>query len=159
MTYIIMLIAIGLLLSLVEAIVPGFGVPGILGAICIVAGCILAFYDGGVLMGLAAIAVSGLAVTLIVVAVSRLAGNKLILHQAVGATVDTDRDDQREALLGQRGRAVTPLRPAGSAEIGGRRIDVTAEDAFVDAGSEIVVVKLGANQIYVSPVSKYDGSE
>src|SRR5690606_17678313 len=43
-------------------------------------------------------------------------------------------------LVGRTGRAVTPLRPAGTAEIDGRRWDVVTEGSFVEAGRPVRVV-------------------
>ena len=42
-------------------------------------------------------------------------------------------------LIGQRGRAVTVLRPSGQVEINGRRFEATVEVGAVDAGDIIVV--------------------
>jgi membrane-bound serine protease (ClpP class) len=44
-------------------------------------------------------------------------------------------------LMGAQGRALTPLRPAGTASIGGRRIDVVAESDFIGRDEPVVVVR------------------
>ena len=44
-------------------------------------------------------------------------------------------------LLGAQGRALTPLRPAGSAFIGGRKVDVVAESDFIAPDEAVVVVR------------------
>jgi membrane-bound serine protease (ClpP class) len=51
--------------------------------------------------------------------------------------------------LGQSGKALTLLRPAGMAEIAGRRLDVVSEGMFVVPGTEIVVTKVEGNRIVV----------
>jgi len=48
--------------------------------------------------------------------------------------------DERYSLVGSRGIALTPLRPAGVADIKGRRIDVVTEGDWIERGAEVVVV-------------------
>jgi membrane-bound serine protease (ClpP class) len=43
-------------------------------------------------------------------------------------------------LTGRTGTALTPLRPSGTADIDGARIDVVAEGDFVHAGEPVIVV-------------------
>jgi membrane-bound serine protease (ClpP class) len=42
-------------------------------------------------------------------------------------------------LVGAEGVAITPLRPAGTARIGDRRVDVVAEGALIASGEPVVV--------------------
>ncbi|WP_272481760.1 NfeD family protein, partial [Rhodothermus marinus] len=55
-------------------------------------------------------------------------------------------------LVGKRGRAVTPLRPAGVVEIDGRRYDVVASGQFVSAGTPVEVVRVQGSRIEVRPL-------
>jgi membrane-bound serine protease (ClpP class) len=43
-------------------------------------------------------------------------------------------------LLGHEGRALTPLRPAGTALIDNRRVDVVAEGELIELGDPVIVV-------------------
>ena len=52
-------------------------------------------------------------------------------------------------LLGAQGRSLTPLRPAGSASIGGRKVDVVAEVDFIARDEPIVVVRQEGLRIVV----------
>jgi membrane-bound serine protease (ClpP class) len=58
--------------------------------------------------------------------------------------------DGLEALLGTRGTALCDLRPAGYASIGGRRIDVVTRGELIEKSSEIQVIKIESNQVFVS---------
>ena len=49
--------------------------------------------------------------------------------------------DVRDDLIGVTGIAMTDLRPAGTAEINGERMDVVTEGDFVKAGATITVVR------------------
>ena len=57
----------------------------------------------------------------------------------------------RDALIGRRGVALTPLRPVGVIEIDGARHDALAETGAIDERSEIEVVEVLDNQIKVRP--------
>jgi membrane-bound serine protease (ClpP class) len=53
------------------------------------------------------------------------------------------------AWLGKSGASLTPLRPAGIADIDGRRVDVVSEGEFIDSGVPITVIRVDGNRIVV----------
>jgi membrane-bound serine protease (ClpP class) len=55
--------------------------------------------------------------------------------------------DQR--WLGKSGRAVSPLRTAGIADIEGERVDVVSDGEFIEPGAPIVVTRIDGNRIVV----------
>jgi membrane-bound serine protease (ClpP class) len=55
-----------------------------------------------------------------------------------------------QSLQGERGVAVTDLRPAGTARIGDQLYDVTTESEYVTSGSAVRVVKVRGNRIVVT---------
>ncbi len=57
--------------------------------------------------------------------------------------------DRKRDALGRIGVAVTPLRPTGTAEIGGSRIPVSTEGEFIAAGSYVRVVARDRKQYFV----------
>jgi membrane-bound serine protease (ClpP class) len=57
--------------------------------------------------------------------------------------------ERDSSWLGRVGRATTPLRPAGIAEIDGERIDVVSEGEMIEAGTTIVVSRVDGNRIVV----------
>lgn len=54
--------------------------------------------------------------------------------------------------VGDRGRTVTRLAPMGTASISDTRMEVTALEGMIDAGTEIEVAHIEKNKIYVRPV-------
>jgi membrane-bound serine protease (ClpP class) len=52
-------------------------------------------------------------------------------------------------LLGAKGSAESPLRPAGTAKIGGARMDVVAESGYIAAGTPVRVVSVQGNVVTV----------
>jgi len=53
---------------------------------------------------------------------------------------------------------LTPLRPSGSARIGGRRVDVTAIGEFLSQGEEVVVVAADGLRVAVRRKDKLETS-
>jgi len=56
-------------------------------------------------------------------------------------------------LIGERGRTVTVLRPAGKAQVENRLLDVVSDGPFIDEGSEIEVVHVTGNRVVVRQIS------
>ncbi|HYF47949.1 MAG TPA: NfeD family protein [Planctomycetota bacterium] len=55
-------------------------------------------------------------------------------------------------LMGQEGRALTPLRPAGSAMIGDKKVDVVAQGRFIDPNTAIRVIQVEGSRVVVEPL-------
>ncbi len=54
----------------------------------------------------------------------------------------TLRDDSLYPLVGRLGRALTPLRPGGSVDFNGRRLDGLSEGGYIEAGTSVSVVRV-----------------
>ena len=76
-------------------------------------------------------------------------GRKLILER--DGKQQKASDDRSQSLMGMSGKAVAPLRPSGTVEIGGHRYDVITEGVWVEAGTEIQVVAVRGSRIIVRP--------
>jgi len=165
----IFLIAVGLLLLLAEAfLIPGFGFPGILGILCLVAG--LLFLGTGFRPGdavtfdstaverfalqlLATFFAGGLTIVFLArVFPSAPFGRKLVLAEGALPARGADPAPSR-AGAAREGVAVTPLRPAGTARVGDDLVDVVTEGDFVDAGARVRVVRVEGSRVVVRPVA------
>jgi membrane-bound serine protease (ClpP class) len=51
------------------------------------------------------------------------------------------------SLIGASGVVLTALRPAGSIEVGGRRIDAVSDGSFIDAGAAVRVIEVQGNRV------------
>ncbi|MEZ4703078.1 MAG: NfeD family protein [Rhodothermales bacterium] len=149
----IALIAAGVGLILVEVyLVPGFNVVGIVGVLLILFGVGYSFSEHGFVGG--SIALVGASVAFgasfywlwrsgawdrFILATSLRRDDQLIARES----------EDRSRVLGQQGVAITPLRPTGIVDIGGRRIEVRTEGEFIAAGSEVRVVAMDRRQYFV----------
>ncbi|MEG3070416.1 MAG: NfeD family protein [Candidatus Syntrophopropionicum ammoniitolerans] len=55
--------------------------------------------------------------------------------------------------MGKEGTAFTPLRPAGTAEVAGQRLDVVTEGEFIHSGMQIRVIKVENIRIVVKEIA------
>lgn len=138
------------MLIVAEMFLPGM-VLGILGAIMLSASVVVGFSVYGATGGTVVLCVvmtgSIIAFFLWMNFFQRTAvGRNLTLGVSLGSGDDLP---EVASLLGKDGRALTDLRPAGKIEIDGRRLDVVAESAYVESGSEVTVVQAGGSRVVV----------
>lgn len=147
---VVALLTLGYILLLLELFVPG-GILGVLGGLSILYGTYLAF-GMSTIWGVSALFLSVVVTIGIVVGFVRSrAAKKLVLDNEFSKDWKAS-EDGLESLLGQRGETVSPLRPAGYAMIGERRLDVVSDSEFLEAGVEIEVVEIEGNRVVVEAV-------
>jgi membrane-bound serine protease (ClpP class) len=161
---VVLLLALGAAALGVEVFVlPGFGLAGIAGIAAIATAVILALAGHAPTAADVAQAFAVLGTSLVItVAVTyawlrhlptstRFSGLFLRhdLPQADGYISALPRAD----LVGQEGVALTDLRPAGTARIGGERVDVVTEGTYVSQGDPVRVVRSEGYRHVVMPVA------
>ena len=57
-------------------------------------------------------------------------------------------------MVGKPGTSITPLVPAGKAQIGNELVDVITDGRMVERGQSIRVVDVAGNRVLVEPVDK-----
>jgi len=159
--WLVFMVFIGLLVVIAEVFFPSAGVLSIIAGLLFVVTTFLSFQHGltaGILF------MFGIAVSLPAVIVFALRllpntpmGRKIIL---AGPTFDPDetrvREPDIESLVGSEGVAMTPLRPAGTVQIGSRRLDAITRGERIDAGTDVVVVAFELSQLVVA--ARRDGT-
>jgi membrane-bound serine protease (ClpP class) len=147
----VILLGLGMIALMVEVfLLPGFGVAGVLGILFMAAATVLTLAGGspgtGDIMGALGILGASLAVTAAVFYawIRHLPGSERfagLLHtHGVARGEGYISAPQRDDLIGQVGTAITDLRPSGTAEIGGERMDVVTEGEFIVAGASVTVI-------------------
>jgi membrane-bound serine protease (ClpP class) len=155
--FVVALAVIGLIGILWELhVVPGHGLPGILGAGALLVAVLLAFGLPFLFVGVetiaTAIVLTVIGFTLTVRAVPQNAwAQRLALSASQGPEYVTSTDFG--SLRGRAGTATSYLRPAGIASIDGRRIDVLTAGEFIAAGTPIRVVRVEGARIFVEPAT------
>lgn len=147
------LFLIGIALLIIEIFVPGFGIWAIIGIICLMSGVIMAAYDSSdaaVSLGIGFVLALVLAGIVIYAFRRRGIWNKFILRDELKTELGYVSQEDKDHLLGKTGVAVSPLRPAGTVNIGGQRIDVVTAGEFIPQGSSVTVVLVEGARIVVS---------
>ncbi|MBP8604800.1 MAG: hypothetical protein KBI46_03010 [Phycisphaerae bacterium] len=171
------ILVLGIILLLLEIfVIPGFGITGIAGIVCILVGFFAMlvknrpdeipwpqteeawtlFAQGvlGIIGGVAGFLVIAWVLAKYMPKLGFLSG--FILVPAIGQSLQANppQQDSIRLAVGDRGAAVTPLRPAGTARIGGTLYDVVCQAEFIDKASVIEVVQVSGNRIVVKKIEE-----
>ncbi|WP_410861846.1 NfeD family protein [Peribacillus sp. SIMBA_075] len=146
---------IGVILVLVEFFIPG-GIIGLLGFTAIVGSLFLASGDpvNMTISLLIAVTVSILVFILLVKVFGKQMKffRKMILTDATKTEQGYVSNPNRVDLLGVEGKALTDLRPSGTALIKDERVDVVTEGSFISKGSSIMIVKVEGSRVVVREI-------
>ena len=158
----ILLFAIGVVLLLVEIfVIPGFGIPGIVGIVLVIGSLFLGLISDFpiVTWDLVENAIIQLATVFVITGVMIFALSKILPHSAffnrlilVDEIKEQSGYSSKETLkhlIGIEGKALTDLRPAGTAILNNERIDVVTEGDYVSHDSEIKVIKVEGSKVVV----------
>lgn len=149
------LYVLGLVLLMIEALVPGFGIAGITGLIFVLASIVMisaSFFQAMLLLiGTIIVAI------MLIVAMYKLGYGKRFIKSMV---LNTEQKNEKgyvsskdyEKYLGMHGIVITPLRSAGTVLIDGQRIDAVSEAEFIGKDIEVEVIKIEGSRIVVKRV-------
>ena len=152
---IIICVLAGVILLIVEAFMPGFGVPGISGIILLLAGVAMTWYEYGAMVGLgttvAVLALVGVAISVSLKSASsgRLSKSDLILNDT--ETPPSENADM-QLLVGKEGVVKNTLRPVGTAEFDCEKLHVTSDGEYVSEGQKVRIVRVEGTQIFVNKI-------
>ncbi len=152
MAFIIVLILVGLILLLAEIlIIPGIGFAGILGILSLAGSCFYAFQEFGTQTGVIVTAINIiLTVGLSIYVLRAKTWKKLSLETKIDSKVSYF--DESVIAVGDTGKAITRLGPVGMAKIGDKKYEVKSLEGIIDADTDIEVVLIEDNKIFVKPV-------
>ena len=149
---------VGIGLLVLEAFMPGFGLPGISGIVLEIAAIVLTWFGHGpvaalgmtlVILSIIAIAIS---VSLRSATKGKLSKSKIILHDAETDAAGYRATQDMEVFLGREGVTTTVLRPTGIAEFDGVRLNVVSEGDFVQSGTAVQIIRVDGGRILVRTI-------
>ena len=161
----LLLITIGVLLLALEVfVIPGITLAGVAGVFALVAGLGMTLIGAGATVSVVITALGRVAISILLAMAGMLVlarmlprlpfGRQLVLETGMPADlgyVSAPESDHRR--LGRIGKTLSPLRPAGIAEIDGSRVDVVSDGGFIEAGVAIEVSRVDGNRMVVRRVS------
>ena len=149
------LIGLGMLLLLVEAFIPGFGIAGISGLVMVAIGIILTARTAFEALMMVLILLLFVALVLWIILRSAKKGKlakKLILWSAAKHEEGFRTSADNSAFVGREGIALTVLRPAGSGDFSGERLDVVTDGTYIESGTKIKIVRTEGRRIVVKAI-------
>jgi membrane-bound serine protease (ClpP class) len=153
LTIAFVLIGLGILLLVAEIFVPTGGILVVAALLCFAAAVGTILYYGTATE--AVVALVGLAVGLpatgyvAVLAWRRMALETVLDDEPVPPVVSPHETD---VLKGRIGKTVSPMRPSGSVEIDGKRVDAMTEGMMLDAGVWVRCVDVKRGQVIVRQI-------
>lgn len=142
------LIVIGIVLLLLETILPGL-IAGALGVLALCAAVVYAFVNFGPKTGSSTlffvVGLLGIGCILWVKFFPQSAMARMFVSSRTIGNVSVERPE----LLDQTGVTLTALRPAGTANLNGKRVDVVTEGSFIDKGTPVRVVAVEGMRVVV----------
>ena len=164
-------VAAGLLLVLVEVFVPAGGIIGVAGLVAIIGSVSAAFSTHGTGAGAAVLLFAAIGTPVVIMFALKLfpnsiVGKWLILRTSLGDPVpgESGDGDSGTSWVGQRGIALTDLRPTGTARIGERKFSVVSSGEYIERNSPLVVLKHEGSRVVVrrsldAPESEHESSQ
>lgn len=155
MTVITLLFALGIVLLLVEVIVPG-GILGAIGGLLMFAGCVMAFLEFGTWGGMLAV---GVAMVLAIAAFylefrvlpKTAIGKRAFLTKEITGVSAAFGLDARD-FIGKSAQALTMLSPSGYILIDGKRYEAFCQSGQVPAGAALEVTGADNFRLIVSQI-------
>lgn len=151
----IVLLIAGFVLVGTEMILPGFGLPGISGGICLIAGIIMTAdsLESGLTITVIVVVLLALMFT-VILALFHMKKVKppIILQEELKADKGYLSTSDLDYLIGKAGQASTDLRPAGKCNIEGVEFDVRSEGKFVAKGQNVRIIRIQGNTLIIKEV-------
>lgn len=158
----ILMFVVGLGLLLLEIfVIPGFGIAGISGIILVIASIFFSmvgenpFIDSeAVSNAIIRLSFGLLAAIVLLFLLARFLPKsnlfkRFILSEEEKATEGYTSRTNLSELLGVEGIAITTLRPAGTAEFNGRRVDVVTDSEYIEHGKPVIVTAVEGMRVVV----------
>lgn len=148
----------GLLMCMIEVIIPGFGVFGILGTLFTFGGVVARIIMGAtglqilsMLILIVAVVVISVVLVTIFAKVGILSKSALVQDKTV-VPVDYEKPTKEQRkLIGKVGFAYTVFKPSGKMQLDGKIYDAISNE-YIEKGEKIKVVEIKNNSIVVKKV-------
>ncbi len=142
------------ILIVVEIFVPSGGLISICALACLAGGIWLFFENQTIPIWI------GIVIACIEIPISVIVSWKLLSLSSFGKSVmlQSQPNTPGEAIAdtellqemhGKIGKVITPLRPVGTVDFDGKRLECVAESGYVDKGSKVEVIKIESTQLTV----------
>ncbi|WP_407312647.1 NfeD family protein [Desulfosporosinus sp. SB140] len=153
--FVVTLFILGIVLLFLELFVPG-GILGFLGIVALVVGIMLSV--DSLLQGLLYVGLLLVTLAVLIALSFRFSQTRRFWGKFALKTRQTQKEGyvapkpSYENFLGKQGIALSQLRPAGTADFSGERLDVVTEGGFIANGSKILVIAVEGPRVIVRQI-------
>jgi len=155
--WLILLLAAGVALIVLELFIPSGGILSVLSVAAVAAAIALAYFYYGAVVGTVFFGVAVVVMPVVLVLALRWwpntpLGRRILIKPPASEEELFSEDDPARALMdlvGKRGQAKSPLLPSGAVLIEGRTYDAVSEGTSIEAGQAIEVIEATGNHIIV----------
>ena len=144
----------GIVLLTIEMFMPGIGIFGGLGLICLVL-CIV-FQAKTLTQALILLLIIAAIITVFAIILvhsfkkGHIYRSGIVLKSAENREEGYVAGNNMSRFAGRQGVSITMLRPAGTAAFNGERIDVLTEGEFIPAGTPVEVARIEGSRVFVT---------
>jgi len=148
---IIALVIIGILLLLVEfLIVPGVTVAGVAGTLLIIGGVFCGYYfHEAPLSHYILLATIGVILLVFIAAFKTKTWSKMGLETSIDGHIESINEEKFKT--GDQGKAISRLAPIGKVMIHDTIMEARSMGGYIDANTEIVIIRTEKNKLFVKP--------
>lgn len=148
------LFILGLSLLITEMLVPGFGIPGIVGIISLILSVIITLIAAPEYGMIIAIGIIGVVIIIFMIMrkwlINKQAYSKIILEDVVGD--EKLEYEDLDYFLGKEGTTLTPLKPCGTVDFNGVRIETFSVGPYIPAKVHVKVIEVSNQKIIVEEI-------
>lgn len=153
----IVALIVGFVLAGIEIVIPGFGIPGITGIICLVTGVFL-LADSvaeGIFITIIVLAALGIILAILLWLLSKgKLKSPIILDEEQKKTDGYLSSSDLNYLLGKKGTVVKDLRPSGIGRFDEINFDVISDGSYIVKGAEIEIIRVEGSKLVVQEIRK-----
>lgn len=151
------LFIMGIALVVIEMFLPGFGAPGIFGTIFLILGIASVarnLYDIIILV-IIILVVLGIALSFALYSATKgRLPKSLVLTDSLNKEEGFEGTEDLKYFLDKEGKTLTVLRPSGTADFDGVKLDVVSESEFIQKNTKVKVIKVEGRRIVVREIKQ-----
>lgn len=157
-TAIVVCFILGIILLIIEAFMPGFGVAGGCGIALGIASVVLTYLGHGILAALLVLLVFLMVLAIAVsmslrsVANGRLSRSRMILKERETDEAGYRSVEDMQVFVGREGVTSSVLRPTGIADFDGVRLNVCSEGDFIQPGQKVRIIRVEGSRVLVKGI-------
>jgi len=148
-------------LIIAEVFVPSGGLISVCALLCLVGGMVI-FFSHSTTAGWVGVVIAAVMIPSVLIVAYKIFpktrfGKSVTLtppqRQRGDAIADTA---ELKELLGAVGLVLTPLRPVGTCDFSGQRLECVAESGYIDKGKKVKVIRVQGTQLTVRVIEEGD---